>query len=186
MALRDFSGEVREEPRHIGVFAGKNKQTNKHMLVEHQKITAKHKKQTSQVNNFSASLCMGRCKSLGLLKLFLWYAPQLSRASILFFCILNPVRVYCDWGWVGGGVGGGSVADGFMAATSFVYWNGSQHSLPTLPKNILPAHDYTVAIRSDNSLEKVPLTEEIYGQTFPQALLQMTKGWLYWRQIFIV
>ena len=31
--------------------------------------------QTSQVNEFSAFLCMGRCKSLGSLKLFLWYAP---------------------------------------------------------------------------------------------------------------
>ena len=30
---------------------------------------------TSQVNEFSASLCMGRCKSLGPLKSFLWYAP---------------------------------------------------------------------------------------------------------------
>ena len=29
------------------------------------KITANNKKQTSQVNGFSAFLCMGRCKSLG-------------------------------------------------------------------------------------------------------------------------
>ena len=34
-------------------------------------------------------LCLGRCKSLGLLKLFLWYAPSLSRASILSFFILK-------------------------------------------------------------------------------------------------
>ena len=32
------------------------------------------KKQTSQVNNFSALLCMERRESWGLLKLFFWYA----------------------------------------------------------------------------------------------------------------
>ena len=40
--------------------------------------------QISQVKEFSAFLCMGRCKSLGSLKSFLGYAPQLSGASILF------------------------------------------------------------------------------------------------------
>ena len=68
-ALRDCSKEVREEQGCIGVFA-ENKQTNKH-VVEHPKITANHKKQTTQVNDFSAFLCMGRYKSLGSLKLFL-------------------------------------------------------------------------------------------------------------------
>ena len=60
---------------------------------------------------------MGRCKSLRLLKSFLWYAPWLSRASILLFSILNPLRVHH-----GGGVA--TVADGSMAPISFVYWNG--------------------------------------------------------------
>ena len=32
---------------------------------------------------------MGRCKSLGSLKLFLRHASELSRANILFFSILN-------------------------------------------------------------------------------------------------
>ena len=63
-SLRNCSKEVREEPVYIGVFAEKRKKTHTH-VVEHQKITAKHKKQTSQVNDFSAFLCMGRCKSLG-------------------------------------------------------------------------------------------------------------------------
>ena len=40
--------------------------------------------QISQVKKFSAFLCMERCKSLGFLQSFLWYAPQLSGASILF------------------------------------------------------------------------------------------------------
>ena len=38
----------------------------------------------------SAFLCMGKCRSLGLLKLFFW----LFRASILFFSSLNPLRVH--------------------------------------------------------------------------------------------
>ena len=70
-ALRNCSKEVREEPEYLGVFT-KNKQT-KHVF-EHQKTTANHKNQTSQVNNFSAFLCIGRCKSLGSLKLFLCHA----------------------------------------------------------------------------------------------------------------
>ena len=68
IALRKHSKEVRKEPGYIGFFVGK--QTNK-LIVKHQKITANHKNQTSQVNDFSAFLCVGRCKSLGLLKLFL-------------------------------------------------------------------------------------------------------------------
>lgn len=44
----------------------------KKYIVKHQKITANYKKkQTSQVNNFSALLCMERRESWGLLKLFL-------------------------------------------------------------------------------------------------------------------
>ena len=46
-------------------FAGKNH------AVEHQKMTANHKEQTSEVNDVSAFQYMGRCKSLGSLKLFL-------------------------------------------------------------------------------------------------------------------
>ena len=50
--------------------------------------------QTSQVKEFSAFLCMGRCKSLGLLKSFLWYAPQLSGTSILCFYIPVFLRAH--------------------------------------------------------------------------------------------
>ena len=45
--------------------------------------------QTSQVNEWRAFLCMGRRKNPGSLKSFLWCAPQLSGASILFFHILS-------------------------------------------------------------------------------------------------
>ena len=37
---------------------------------------------------------MGRCKSLGSWESFLWYAPQLSRASILCLLILSLLRVH--------------------------------------------------------------------------------------------
>jgi len=70
MALRSCSKEVREEPGYIGGFVRKKKN-----VVEHPKITANHEKQTFQVKDFSASLYMGRCKSLRSLKLFLSYAP---------------------------------------------------------------------------------------------------------------
>lgn len=41
-------------------------------VVQHKNI-ANYKNQTSQVNNFSAFLYMGRCKRLSALKLFLRY-----------------------------------------------------------------------------------------------------------------
>ena len=41
------------------------------MLKKNKRIAANHKKQVSQMNNFSAFLCMGRSKTLGSLKLFL-------------------------------------------------------------------------------------------------------------------
>ena len=50
-------------------FTGKKKKK-----VKYQKNRAKDKSQTSQVNDFSAFLFMGRCESLGLLKSFLRYA----------------------------------------------------------------------------------------------------------------
>ena len=68
--LSNSSEELLQRGRggYIGGFA-ENKQTNHG--VEHQKITANYKTQISQVNDFSAFLCKGRCKSLGSLKLFL-------------------------------------------------------------------------------------------------------------------
>ena len=66
--------------------------------------------QISQVKEFSAFLCMGRCKSLGSLKSFLWYAPQLSGDSILCFPILSLLRVHRqEWlqRWLLDGFGSG-------------------------------------------------------------------------------
>ena len=49
---------------------------------------------TSEVKEISVFLCMGRCKALCLLKSFLWYAPQLSGACILYFHILRVLRAH--------------------------------------------------------------------------------------------
>ena len=44
------------------------------LVVKHPKMTANHKEKTSQINDFSVFLCMGRCKRLGSLNTFLKYA----------------------------------------------------------------------------------------------------------------
>ena len=63
----NYSKEVRKKLGYVGLLI---KQEQKH-VVEHQKVSANHKKQTSQVNDLHAFLCMGRSDSLGSLKLFL-------------------------------------------------------------------------------------------------------------------
>ena len=73
VALRNCSKEVREEECSIGDFPGKNKIKT---IFHHPEITANHKNQISQINDFHAFLCIGRCKSLGSLKLFLRYAKE--------------------------------------------------------------------------------------------------------------
>lgn len=75
----------------MGGFAGgkKKKRPKQKHVVPQQKITANHRKQTLQVNDFCAFLCMGRCESLDSLRLFSWYASKLSKATILFFSFLN-------------------------------------------------------------------------------------------------
>ena len=61
-----------EEPGYIEVFQKEAGSLNfkRWLLVKENQIT--------QVKEFSTLLCMGRCKSLGSLKSFLWYAPELS------------------------------------------------------------------------------------------------------------
>ena len=72
----------RKEPGNIEVSQQKADSLNiKRLLL----IT---ENQTSQIKEFSSLLSMGRCKRLGSLKSFLWYAPQLSGAS--FLCFSHP------------------------------------------------------------------------------------------------
>ena len=50
-------------------------------------------KKARYLKEFSAFLCMRRCKSLGSLRSLFWYAPQLWGASILFS---HPVSSSCS------------------------------------------------------------------------------------------
>ena len=92
--------------------------------------------QISQVNEFSPFLWLGRCKNLGSLKSFHWYAPWPSRGSVPLCAILSPFGVH-RWGWLQGlrvrwqaccwfpsWVPSGSLSGQWswlMAMTSFVY-----------------------------------------------------------------
>ena len=64
----DCSEEVREEPRYKGVFAKKKKKTGSWNI---KRLLLIKEIQTSQVNESSAFLWTGRCRSLGSLKSFL-------------------------------------------------------------------------------------------------------------------
>ena len=136
-ALRECSEEARGEPGYIGVFATRpgSRNIKRLLLIKENQI--------SQVKEFSAFLSLARCKSLGSLKSFLRYAPQLSGATILCFFILSLRRVR-GWGWlpwlrawqwaahlssswVPLGLRVQGSCSGKMSATSFVYWYGRQH-----------------------------------------------------------
>ena len=85
--LRDCSKEVRGEPGYTEIFLQQrpgNWNIKGLLLIKESK--------TSQVSEFRAFLCMGRCKGLGSLKSSLWYAPQLLGASILYFLIRSLLR----------------------------------------------------------------------------------------------
>ena len=66
IALRDCSKEVREEPGYMGFWEKKTK--DKNQVVGTKMLPLIKKKQTSQVNEFSTFLCMGRHKNLDSLK----------------------------------------------------------------------------------------------------------------------
>ena len=84
---------------------------------------------------------MGRCKNLGSLKSFFWYAPQLPETSIQLFSILNhhqgtqleetvvaeglaASRVLLSPSWIPSGLTIRGGCSGLMAVTSSVYWYG--------------------------------------------------------------
>ena len=84
ITLTDCSEEARREARIYGSFC--NKVMKRFLLIKENQI--------SQVNEVSAFQCMERGKSVGSLKSFLGYAPQLSGAGILGFLILSLLRAY--------------------------------------------------------------------------------------------
>ena len=75
ITLRDCSKEVREESGYMGVFTGKKQKQNIAHIVELKRITVNHKKQTSQVNNFSAFVCMRKMQESGFIEMILliWF-----------------------------------------------------------------------------------------------------------------
>ena len=77
-----------EEPDYIEVLPQRTGSLNitRLLLIEENQI--------SQVKEFSAFLCMGRCKSPGSLKPFLSYVSQLSGFSIL--CFSHPEFLSAD------------------------------------------------------------------------------------------
>ena len=105
--------------------------------------------QPSQVNEFTAFLWMGRYKSLGSLKSFLWYMPQLFptdrgtwRATVHRVaksqtrlsdsaCMHAHSVVFHSKSPQGARSGAAAAADGLMVATSFIRWYGRWHVLPT-------------------------------------------------------
>ena len=107
----------------------------------------KEKRETRHLKEFSVFLYMGRCKSLGSLKSFLWYAPQLSWPSILFcffvFPILNPLSVHswgrCSGWWLDG-------------PTSFVFWHGRR--LFFIHRPVLKTHGSCPLVWADRMIER--------------------------------
>ena len=77
-------------------------------MVKHKTITAGHKEQISQVNDFSAFLNRRRCKNLGPLKLFLsvhlhdWcLRAGVSKHRVLLVSpLLHSPQVHCGWAMV--------------------------------------------------------------------------------------
>lgn len=67
--------------------------------IEVQKIAVNLRKQISQVKESCALLYMRQCKSQDSLKSSLWYAPQLSGASLLCPLILSLHRTRGEDGW---------------------------------------------------------------------------------------
>ena len=100
--------------------------------------------QTSQVKEFSAFLCMRRCKSLDSLKSFLWCAPQFSGARIPCFRSQPEFRrAYCgewlqsDGCWMAGVLSFLSPRRAhypwwlqlLRIVTFFVHWYGRKYSI---------------------------------------------------------
>ena len=101
-----------------GMYRNSNKPTKLKKLNITRLLLIKEN-QTSQVNEFNVfvcvcvcvCVCLGRYNSL-LIKPFLWFAPLLSKVSILFFSILNPLSMHNMWMGVGGCL---------VGTTSFAY-----------------------------------------------------------------
>ena len=98
----------RGKGRPIWVFATKTRQNIKRLLLIKEN-------QPFQVKDFCTFFYMESCKIQGLLKSFLWYAPQLPGTSIPCFLILSFPREH-HWGRAA------AVMEGWMAGILFPFW----------------------------------------------------------------
>ena len=138
--------------------------------------------QISQVKEFSAFLCMGRCRSVGSLKSFLPYALQLSRANIL--CFSHPELPWgSPWGvavvwwlldhrysslsWVPLGFSSAhwraTMADD---CDILAYWYGRKYSISHLVKAVNVKNIYTVWFQLYDILEKSKTVETLKRLAF--------------------
>ena len=122
-ALRDGSKEVKEESGYIGVLQQRpGSQNIKRLLLIKEN-------QTSQVNDFTVFLCLGRLR--------VWAHWNHSfdvhlRASILFFSILHPLSVDI---WVGYG-GWGLDGCNFLCLLIYFRWHSSAMVVSTVLREV--------------------------------------------------
>ena len=129
---------------------------------------------------------MGRCKSLGSLKSFLWYALELSGASILCFHILSFLGALCrEWlqsvgCWMAGILFSPEFPPGSLAlvaglqslvtVASFVYWYGRKYSIyhDTSYLDFPPLPSIVVISLLFSSLHPLPcILGELFTLSFP-------------------
>ena len=122
----------------------------------------------SRVKEFRAFLCMGRYKSLGILKSFLWYASQLSGMRCVFTSWASP-------GWGGSGCS-------LMAARLQVF-------LPSwVPSGLTSSPSMVAAIADDCDILCLLMWQEIFHfsvftpTSWPEILKTIVISWGWQRQ----
>ena len=163
VAPRNCSKEVREEPGYMSFCWEKNP------AVEHQRlllITHTHTHthtHPSWVNDFSAFLCVGRCKNLGSLKFFIRYASSSPRANIQGAEF--PVSLHPEFPQGAQWVVCAAVADGLMVGTFFVQCKDRLHSLS------VPGNQVHLLAASRKLPYHVSITSRSYRHCFNLQLL---------------
>ena len=117
-SLSDSSqGLFQQGKKGTGMYRNSNKPTKLKLNITGLLLIKEN--QTSQVNEFNVCVCvcLGRYNSL-LIKPFLRFAPLLSKVSILFSSILNPLSMHNMWMGVGGCLVG-TTSFGYDTAPTF-------------------------------------------------------------------
>ena len=119
-------GKERTRIRRSSFWGGGELQKKKHVIKHHKILLVTHtqKDQTFQVNDFSAILFMGRCKSMGSVKLFLFVHTNTLEPVSSFFPILNSTQSTA--------LGAAAVTDDFVKS--------SIHCLPEWQATVFSPH----------------------------------------------